>query len=52
MTYVFWSYVVFTVVTLAASYAAWKVVDLQYQIEVLRKRLDDLERHANGQSPG
>ena len=46
MTYVFWSYVVFAIVTLAASYAAWKVVDLQYQIRVLQKRLDDIERDA------
>ena len=52
MTYVFWSYVVFAVVTLIASYAAWKVVNLEYQIGVLRKRLDDLERDTEGPSAG
>ncbi len=51
MTYMFWSYVVFAVLTLAASYAVWKAVDLQYQIRALRQRVDDLERHTGYSEP-
>ena len=46
MAYVFLSYVVFAAVILVASYAAWKVADLQHQLREVRKRLSDLERAA------